>query len=131
MNWVIALAVCFVPTLALAGEPAKKHELTYKRDGDTLIVSTTIKVLDARHLVFATVENTDSLVASLRYTVTQNSDELPIREKDVTIEWRITGERAGFHPGGVTGQVIQLSTEELKQLGGKALDLVGGPKEAR
>jgi hypothetical protein len=120
----IALCVCLVPALALGAEPKKKHELSFKKDGDTLIVSTTIQIDEGKHLLLATFDNTEALAPGLVYTVIQNSDTLAVTKRDLTIEWRITGDRAKAQPHRVKGQVIKLSTEELKLIGGKALELV-------
>jgi hypothetical protein len=125
MTRTIAVVVCLVPALAVGAEPKdKKHELSFRKDGDALIASTTIRIDDGKHLLLATFDNTEALAPGLQYTVIQNSDELTTKKKDLTIEWRITGERAKVNPWRVHGQVIKLSTAELKLLGGKALELV-------
>jgi hypothetical protein len=124
MYRTMALVVFLVPALAGAESKDKQHELKFRMDDDTLVASTTIQIDEGKYLVLATFDNTDALAPGLQYTVIQNSDELAVRKQTVTIEWRITGERATIRPQRVHGQVIKLSTRELQLIGGKALDLV-------
>ncbi|HKB02980.1 MAG TPA: hypothetical protein VKD90_12220 [Gemmataceae bacterium] len=123
MYRLLTLTLFLAPTLPAGAELRPKEELKYKKDGNDLIVSTTITVNGSDHILLTTFEINDSLIASPKYTVIQNSDRLVHSQKKLTIEWRITGERAKFKPTRVKGQVLLLSADELNQLGGKAAEL--------
>jgi len=103
-------------------EPA--HKLTYKTDGNDLIVSTSILIPGGPHLLFTSFDNTEARTPGLRYTIIRNSDDLYESAKFVTIEWRLRDYKTELLPSRVTGQMIALSTAELKPVGGKALELV-------
>ncbi|HJZ93148.1 MAG TPA: hypothetical protein VKE40_19885 [Gemmataceae bacterium] len=102
----------------------EKPVLEHKVDGDDLITSTTIMV-PGGHLVLTTFDNTDALMPGLRYTVIRNADVVDYGWRPQKIEWRLKG-FAKAHPGlapyRVSGQVISLSSAELKQLIGRASD---------
>jgi len=119
----VVCCLLILPVIARAKiEPV--HKLTYKTDGNDLIVSTELMISGTPHLLLTSIDNTEALAPGLRYTIIHNTDHLNDRVKYVTVEWRLKNYGTKVRPTQVTGQTIALSTEELKQLGGKALDLV-------
>jgi hypothetical protein len=134
MNRLIVLALCLFPGLAAAGrtldpvEPQRiaKPDVTYRVDGDVLIVATTITIYDAPHVVITSLDPADILPPILRYTVIQNADHFLEGKKTVPIEWRFKAKETGSRPHMIKGQWLVLYTNELNQLGGAALKLTKG-----
>jgi hypothetical protein len=136
MNRLIVLVLCLVPGLAAAErtpdpvQPKRvpKSEVKFRQDGDDLIVSTTITIYDAPHVVLTSVEKADIYLPILRYTVIQNADHWLEGKKTVAIEWRFKSmyKEPGWRPGMINGQWLVLDTDELNQLGGTALKLTKG-----
>lgn len=128
MTRLTFLALFLTPALPATAEfrPKTEPELTYKQDGDTLIVSTTVTINGSDHVLLTSVDRTEQNPPRLRYTIFQNSDVLVRGEKKVTIEWRLKGYKDGDKSFKVVGQVVMLNTEELKELGGKAAVLAKG-----
>jgi hypothetical protein len=114
----------FVWPAIVRAEIEPVHKLTYRTDGNDLIVSTELLISGTPHLLLTSIDNTEALAPGLRYTIIQNSDYLNDRAKYVTVAWRLKNYGTKVRPTQVSGQTIALSTAELKQLGGKALDLV-------
>lgn len=140
MTRLIVLALFVTPALPATAEfrPKTESELTYNRDGDDLIISTTILVPGGPHLVLTTFDSSETM-PRLKYTVIRNADVFGFGWKDglhhalksVKIEWRLKGfskTHPGLAPYSVFGEVIALSNEELIQLGGKAADLAKRPE---
>src|SRR5262245_62756530 len=134
MNRLIVLALCLFPALAAAErtldpvgpQRIAKPDVTYRVDGDDLIVSTTITIYDAPHVVITSLDPADILPPILRYTVIQNADHMFDGKKTVPIEWRFKVSETGSRPHMIKGQWLVLYTDELKQLGGAALKLAKG-----
>ena len=133
---LIVLTLCLIPGLATAERtldpvhPKRlpKSEVTFRQDGDDLIVSTMATIYDAPHVVLTSVEKAEIYPPILRYTVIQNADHWLQGKKTVPIEWRFKGmsKETRWRPGMINGQWIVLDTEELNQLGGAALKLTKG-----
>ena len=122
---LLPLVCCFLVSPVVPwneSEPTLK--LSYKTDGNDLIVSTELMISGGPHLVLTSLDSTEAITPGLRYTIIHNSDYLTDRVNYVTVEWRLKDYKEKIRPSRVTGQTIGLSTAELKQLGGKALDLV-------
>jgi hypothetical protein len=122
---LLPVMCCFllVPLTAAAEiEPVPK--LAYKTEGNDLVVSTELVISGTPHLLLTSIDNTEALAPGLRYTIIHNSDHLNDSAKYVTVEWRLKNYTSKVRPSHVSGQTISLSTVELKQLGGKAIDLV-------
>ena len=134
MNRLIVLALCLIPGFAAGKhtmdpvQPQRiaKSDLTYRVEGDELIVSTTITIYDAPHVVITSLDPADILPPILRYTVIQNADHMFDGKKSVPIEWRFKAKEIGSRPHMIKGQWLVLYTDELKQLGGSALKLMKG-----
>ena len=124
MRFLPVVCCLLISPLIARAEREPAHKLTYKTDGTDLIVSTSILIPGGPHLLFTSFDDTDALMPGLRYTIIRNSDDLFESAKFVTIEWRLKDYKTELLPSRVTGQVIALSTSELKRLGGKALELV-------
>lgn len=119
----VVCCLLILPVIARAKiEPV--HKLTYKTDGNDLTVSTELMISGTPHLVLTSIDNTEAMTPGLRYTIIHNSDHLTDRVTYVTVEWRLKNYGSKARPTRVSGQTIVLSTAELKQLGGKALNLV-------
>ena len=135
MNRLIVLALCLFPGLAAAKQtfdpiqPQRiaKPDLTYRMDGDELIVSTMVTIYDAPHVVLTSLEPMDIEPPILRFTVIQNADHWLSGKKAVPIEWRFRGKaKSDWRPHMINGQWLVLNTAELNQLGGSALKLKKG-----
>jgi hypothetical protein len=135
MKRLIVLALCLIPGLAAAERtPAPVHpqslpkaDVTYRQDGNDLIVSTIVTIYDAPHVVLTAVDHAETYLPILRYTVVQNADHMFQGKKTVPIEWRFKGGKKsdwGVHM--IKGQWLVFYTEELNQLGGAALKLTKG-----
>jgi hypothetical protein len=134
-RWIV-LALCLIPGLAAAErtlEPVRpkdlpKAEVTFRQDGDDLIVSTMVTIYDGPHIVLTSLEPYEIYPPMLRYTVIQNASHWSLGKKTVAIEWRFKGmyKQSDWRPGTVHGQWLVLDTNELNQLGGAALKLTKG-----
>jgi len=134
MNRLIVLGLCLIPGLAVGKQaldpvgPQRiaKPDVTYRVDGDVMIVSTMITIYDAPHVLIISLDPADILPPILRYTVIQNADHMFDGKKTVPIEWRFKVKETGSRPHMIKGQWLVLYTDELKQLGGAALKLTKG-----
>jgi hypothetical protein len=136
MKRLIVLTLCLIPGLAAAErtpDPVQPKELpmaevTFRQDGDDLIVSMMVTIHDAPHVVLTSAEKFEIYPPILRYTVLQNADHYRQGTKTVAIEWRFKGmyKQSDWRPHRINGQWIVLDTEELNQLGGAALKLSKG-----
>ena len=103
-------------------EPAQ--ELKYRIEGNDLIVSTEITLIGSPHLLLTSIDRTEQSPPVLRYSIIQNADHRYESLKYVNIEWRLKNHNTDDRPTRVVSAVLSLTTDELKQLGGKALELV-------
>lgn len=101
----------------------KKPELAFVQDGDDLVISTTITINGADHVLITWFDDTDAGTPGLRYTVIQNADRLVRCQKEITVVWRLKGQVKQSGPYTVTPRILQLSTAELKGFGGEVAKL--------
>ena len=115
---VLLLSLAMLPSLwrSELREDPPRHPLTIKQKGDEWVVSTTVTINGADHVVV-----TDSILLgdrqTLTYLVLQNSDRLVRHRKEIEIEWRFSGERPKSVEYVVDGKVMHFPTEALKALG--------------
>src|SRR4051794_28767975 len=96
MNRLIVLALCLIPGLAaaertpdpLGPKRLPKPNVTYRQDGDDLVISTLVTIYDAPHVVLTSLDPADIDPPILRYTVIQNANYMFQGKKTVPIEWR-------------------------------------------
>lgn len=115
---VLLLSLAMLPSVWRSEfrDDPPRHPLTIQQKGDEWVVSTTITINGADHVVV-----TDSILLgdrqTLTYLVLQNSDRLVRHRKEIEVEWRFSGERPKSVEYVVDGKVMHLPTEALKTLG--------------
>lgn len=90
-----------------------KPEVTYKQDGNDLVVSVKVRLNSSPHALFAWVEGTDKEPV-LRYLVVQNPDVFNRSLKWTTVEWRLPGKKEADVKVKVDGVTMHAKTADLK-----------------
>jgi hypothetical protein len=108
------LAGVVAVVLAAGARAEDKPELTYKQDGNDLVVSLKVRANNSEHALVAWTEGGDKEL-TLRYVLVQNPDAFHRSLKWVTAEWRLAGKKeADVKVKGVDPAVLNLKTADLK-----------------
>lgn len=108
------LAGVMVLALAAGVRAEDKPEVTYKQDGNDLVVSLKVTANNSPHALFAWADGSDKEL-TLRYFLVQNTDAFVRSRKEVTVEWRLAGKKeADVKVKGVEPVKLNVKTADLK-----------------
>ena len=108
----------------------KEDELTFRQDGDDLVVTTTLTVNNSPHVVltdFAMISPKDEV--HLSCSVVQNRDLLVRSRKEIKVEWRLPRHKKGDRSYRVESWPITPGTGELQQAIPKLQELMRAGQE--
>jgi hypothetical protein len=117
------LAVPFLVGLVSASG-AEPPELSFRQDGEDLVVTTQIRINGSEHVLLTNSFRTEKIF-TLSYCVIQNSDRMVRHQKTLDIEWRLKKHRKGQEEYQVKDQYLGLDTAEFERLGDQVRNLIG------
>ena len=127
---IAAASVLAASSAVVSAAADEKPELTFRQDGDDLVVTTTLRVNNSPHVVltdFAIMQPKNEV--HLSCSVIQNRDLLVRSRKEIEVEWRLPRHKKGDESYRVESWPITPGTGELEQAIPKLQELMRAGQE--